>query len=67
MTNNDLKEAFEATDNDLMLADQGLMDCLQVLMGQQANGEVDQQVLADCVKGRLNRKLVGSKMILILP
>ena len=43
-----------------MLANQGLMDCLQVLMGQQASGEVDQQALADCAQAQ-GASLPGAK------
>ena len=39
-------------DQAIEVTNRGLMDCLQVLLGQQADGEVDQQVLADCVQAQ---------------
>lgn len=37
-----------------------MMDCLQVLMGQQADGEVDPQALADCLQAQ-GADLPGAK------
>ena len=49
-------KAIEVTNQDLMgslhnltVTNRGLMDCLQVVTGQQVSGEVDPQVLADCL------------------